>query len=293
MPHTARAPRGDIGDGPTEHGMRKGINRWCFPATMPLERVLDLSEEAGFDGVELAVSEYGEIPFTGDPSDLKRVAERAETSGLELFSISTDLHWTYPLSSPDAEVRGLGLEAARFMVEAAAVVGADTVLIVPGVADPEVPYLETYRLALGSLRELAGFAGERGVSVGVENVWNRFLQGPLEMRRFIEEVGSPRVGAYLDVGNVVAFGYPEHWIQVLSDRIVKVHVKDFSTAVGNIHGFRYLLHGDVPWDAVMRELRAVGYDGFVTPELAPSAEHPERLVRETGASLAAIMGEGT
>lgn len=58
-------------------------------------------------------------------------------------------------------------------------------------------------------------AGEYEIQVGIENVWNKFLLSPLEMRNFIDEIGSPFVGAYLDVGNVLYCGYPEQWIEIL------------------------------------------------------------------------------
>jgi hexulose-6-phosphate isomerase len=177
------------------------------------------------------------------------------------------------------------------MLRAASVVGADSVLIVPGVADPEVPYMDTYRIAQESVQTLSESAAELGVRIGVENVWNRFLQSPLEMLRFIEEIGSPSVGTYVDVGNLIVCGYPQHWVQVLGDHIVKVHVKDFLGDVGNIHGFTYLLHGDVPWVEVIRELKAVGYDDYLTAELSPADDFTERLTHEISDSLTAILEE--
>jgi hexulose-6-phosphate isomerase len=111
------------------------------------------------------------------------------------------------------------------------------------------------------------------------------------MLRFIEEIGSPFVGIYLDVGNLMAWSYPQHWIQVLGDHLVKVHVKDFLSEVGNIHGFTYLLHGDVPWVEVIRELKDVGYDDYLTAELSPPENFAELLTHEISESLTAIIEE--
>ena len=66
-----------------------------------------------------------------------------------------------------------------------------------------MPYDIAYERAQEALRELAPYAEKLGVAIGVENVWNQFLLSPLEMRRFIDEIGSNYVGAYFDVGNVV------------------------------------------------------------------------------------------
>jgi L-ribulose-5-phosphate 3-epimerase len=271
--------------------LKKGVNQLCFPQYLSVEQMLTLAADAGFDGFELSVGEEGEMGYARDPSELASVALQASRRGLELHSISTILHWTYPLSSVDRSVRERGLAIGTFMLRAASVVGADSILIVPGVADPKDPYMETYRIAQESVQALSEPAAELGVRIGIENVWNRFLQSPLEMLRFIEEIGSPFVGTYLDVGNLMAWSYPQHWIQVLGDHIVKVHVKDFLREVGNIHGFTYLLHGNVPWVQVIRELKAVGYDDYLTAELSPNENFTERLTHEISESLTAIIEE--
>lgn len=272
--------------------MKKGINQLCFPPSLSIGEILDLGRGAGFSGVELSVGEDGEIAYTRTPSELRGISRKAAERGLELHSVSTILHWAYPLSSVERETRDQGLAIGAYMTGAASTIGADTVLIVPGVADPQVPYQDTYRIAQESLHTLSQTASELGVRIGVENVWNRFLQWPLEMLRFIEEIDSPFVGAYLDIGNVMAVGHPQHWIQVLGGHIVKVHVKDFIRQVGNIHGFTYLLHGDVPWVDVIHELRTVGYDDYLTAELSPASAFADRLIHEVSESLTTIIEEG-
>jgi L-ribulose-5-phosphate 3-epimerase len=239
------------------------------------------------------VTRDGELAYTRDPSDLSSLAEEAKRRELELYSLSTLLHWHYPLSSPDPAVRAEGITIGQSMIRAASVIGANTVLIVPGVGDPEVPYRETYCRAQESIYTLSELAWSLNVTIGVENVWNYFLQGPLEMLNFIEEIGSPHVGAYLDAGNVMAVGHPQHWIELLGERIVKVHVKDYSRDIGNTRGFTYLLHGDVPWGNVVRELKATEYDDFLTPELAAPKAFNAALVRGISDSLDAIIGESS
>src|SRR5659263_668632 len=89
--------------------------------------------------------------------------------------------------------------------------------------------------------------------IGLENVWNKFLLSPIEMRDFIDKIDSSYVGAYLDVGNVINTGYPEQWIRILGKRIKKVHFKDFRKSVGTLSGFVDLLAGDVDYPEVMKE----------------------------------------
>ena len=93
------------------------------------------------------------------------------------------------------------------------------------------------------------------VAIGVENVWNKFLLSPIEFARFVDECGSEWVGAYFDIGNILAYGYPDQWIRTLGKRIKKVHAKDFKTGIGNIRAFCNPLQGDVPWQKVRARAR--------------------------------------
>ena len=162
------------------------------------------------------------------------------------------------------------MRAAKRAVKLASVLGADVVLIVPAVVTKEVPYDVAWRLSLDSVAEIARLAGEAGVRIAVENVWNRFIFTPLEMVRFIDEVnsivGDEVVGAYLDVGNVIPFGYPEHWVSCLRERVLAVHFKDMKLmGVSAVPVMPPL--GDVDWPTVVRELRRIGYGGYVTAEV--------------------------
>ena len=95
--------------------------------------------------------------------------------------------------------------------------------------------------------------------------------------------------AYFDVGNVLLFAYPDDWIRVLSEYISCVHVKDFSTKIGNITGFTYLLQGDVNWPRVMEAFKAVHYNGFIVAELGAYKFFPTKMISDTGAALAKIL----
>jgi hexulose-6-phosphate isomerase len=98
------------------------------------------------------------------------------------------------------------------------------------------------------------------------------------------------VGAYFDVGNVVATGLPEDWIRILGKRICKVHFKDYRAAAGGLHGFVDLLAGDVNWPSVMAAFKEIGYDGWCTAEMLPPYTHcSEQIVFNTSAAMSAIF----
>ncbi|HHU53966.1 MAG TPA: sugar phosphate isomerase/epimerase [Clostridiaceae bacterium] len=275
--------------------MKKSISYWSFVNKSPLE-AMKLSKAAGFDGIELTLDESGISPET-DPDDLKRIREEAEKLELSLPSFASSLYWKYSFTSDDAEERKNACDTAVTQIKMAKILGADTILLVPGSVSvefvperPVVAYDVCWERALESLKELKNVAEEYEINIGIENVWNKFLLSPLEMKQFIDEINSPYVGVYFDVGNVVYSGYPEHWIRILGERIKKVHFKDFRRDPGGLNSFVDLLSGDVNWPEVMNALKDINYDGWVTGEMIPPYNHaPDQIIYNTAASMDAII----
>ena len=256
------------------------ISYWAFrdggSGRRSVVETMRLAREAGFDGLELAVSAEGELTPDAPAEECRRLAREAKRLGLRIGSVASGLLWSANPASADPAVRRQALETTRRCLRVAAALGARHLLVLPGHVDvffdPKaevVPYDACYRRALAFCRKLGEAGAKVGVTACVENVWNKFLLSPLEFRRFIREVGSPRVRVYFDVGNVWAYGYPQHWIAVLGRLIQRVHVKDYRRAVGTVEGFCQLLDGDVPLAESLAMLARIGYKGPVTAEVFP------------------------
>ena len=277
--------------------MKKGISVWSMPADWNYEKIFSEAAAAGFMGVEIALGSNG-LSMDTTEAEMLEIKALADKNNIKIFSVATTMLFDYPLTANDPAVREKGRAAARKMIDIAATVGAESVLVVPGVVScawrpdlGEVPYDIAYFRALDGVRILAPYAEEKGIVIGIENVWNRFLLSPMEMAKLIDEVGSDYVGSYFDVGNVLFAGYPQHWIKILNKRIKKVHFKDYRRAAGDLHGFVDPLAGEVNWPAVMQKLSEVGYDGWVTAEMLPPYTHyPEAILYNTSFAMDKIIG---
>ncbi|UOQ45444.1 sugar phosphate isomerase/epimerase [Halobacillus salinarum] len=273
--------------------MKKGINAWCFPPELDAEGIFSLAEKLKYDGVELNLEDKAPGIFTMETSEeeILNVKSIADRHGMSIYSISTDLLWKYPLTANDEHTRLQGKAIVNTMLEFARLCGAQSVLVVPGLVTEDVSYAAAYERAVAAVREAAAKAEQLGIKIGVENVWNKFLYSPLEFRRFLEDVDSSHVGMYLDIGNVVRDGYPEHWIESLGDQLVQVHLKDFKEAVGDSAGFVPLLAGDVDWQKTAASLKKAGYRGYVAPEIPPHKHHYELLLKQTAEVVETFFGE--
>lgn len=263
--------------------MKKGVNAWIYPSDYKYNKILEASAQIGFEGVELNLDEKTlKLP----KKERKTISEKAASLGLELPSLCSGLFWEFNLASPDQTIRAKGVDIIKKGCEFAADVGAKVLLVVPAVATSELQYQQTWDLSKHGILESVPAAKDYGVTIGVENVWNRFLYSPLEFRRFIEEINSPNVKAYFDVGNIHFLSFPEQWIRHLSGLIACVHVKDFHRPTRQ---FKSLLEGDVPWPEVMRALRDTGYNGFLNVELSPYPGHPLKSAMDSKAALDIIL----
>jgi len=247
-----------------------------------LAESLELCNAAGYEAIELTFRTGKDLHPDLSAEELSAVRRQCDAAGVEIASVIASGSQGGNLFFADASEQAAGRERVRRSVEIGAALGVNCTLLHPGQLGVGTPYDEAWRLLRNALIELAPLAEEHRCAIGVENVWNKFLLSPREMREFVDEVGSLWVGAYLDTANMMAYGYPEHWVQALGSRIKKVHFTDFSRSK---HQFTDLMDGDTDWLALMRELRAAGYEDPVihevggTPEtLAETARRMRRIV---------------
>ncbi len=250
--------------------MLKSVSVWALKdnETRPADWVFGEAHERGFEAIELAIGLRGLVPPESTEKDCKELLRIADAEGIRISSLASGLGWQFPLTADDADLRRKGVEMIRKSIYAARWLEVKPMLVVPGLLAPvgsdvkeHVPYDVAYDRMEAGLTELVPLAEELGVVLGIENVWNRILLSPLEMRDFIDDFVSDAVGAYLDVGNMIVFGYAEDWVRILGQRICSVHFKDFKRSTGTLQGFCDLLEGDVNYPAVMKALREAAYDG--------------------------------
>lgn len=283
--------------------MKKSISVWSFPFDWELARKLSVARAAGFAGFEIDLTDDGPVNLKSTPEQLRAVRSQIEAAGLEVSGLATGLYWGANGASAEEATRRRAAEILAAQIHCAQHLGIDAVLVVPGAVGVDfvpgaevVPYELAHQRAHDLVKAALPTAERAGVTLCIENVWNKFLLSPLEMRAFIDGLGSPAAGSYFDVGNALLTGYPEHWIDILGKRIRRVHFKDFRRNVATVDGFCDLLSGDVSWPAVMQALRGSGYRGWIAAEMIPPLpfyKHcPEVLIHNTSRAMDEIFQLG-
>ncbi len=268
-----------------------GASYWMFEDGLegkrPIFEAMQEAKKLGFDSIELCIAGNGVLTDKTTQEECKAIVVEAKRVGIKISSIASGESWGKSPTSNDANVRKAIIEFTKKALQVTKWLGADAYLFVPGAVDvfflPDaevIPYDICYKRAVDVVKRLVPTAEKLGVTLAIENVWNKFLLSPLEMRNFIDSFESKRVGAYFDIGNVLLTGYPEQWIKILGKRIKRVHIKDFKKSFGTAEGFVDLLEGDVDFATVKKALAAIGYKGYVTAEMIPySPGRPEKTAK--------------
>jgi len=123
------------------------------------------------------------------------------------------------------------------------------------------------------LRDLGPEAEKAGVVLGLEDTISAE-----DNVRIMDRARSANVSVYYDVGNSTKAGFDVvkeiRWLG--KDRICQFHLKD------NPH---YLGEGSIPFPAVMRAIRAIGFSGYANLE---TDAHPNQLQADMRRNLAYI-----
>lgn len=235
------------------------------PASASILEKFQMGKDAGFEEIE--------CPTTPDQARAEEMLAASKKTGLRIHSVMNSEHWNSPLSSGDRAVVDKSVDGMRTSLRNAKLWGADTVLLVPAVVNPQTSYQQAWERSQREIRKLIPLAEESKVIIAIEEVWNKFLLSPLEFAKYVDEFNSPWVRAYFDVGNVAINSYPQDWIRVLGKRIVKLHIKDFSFRK-QVAQFTPLLEGDIDFKAIHAALLEIGYKGTATLEVGGgNAEH--------------------
>jgi len=240
--------------------MKKAVCIGVLPRDIPVLERFEMAKKTGFEGIE---------PNT--LTTVEEVAEYKEASrktGIRIHSIMNSDHWKYPLTDNDPEVVKKCVEGIKTSMQNAHELGADTVLLVPGIVTPQVRYIDVYRRSQEQIRRLLPLAEELDVVIAIENVGNRFLLSPLEFVRYIDEFESPHVRAYFDVGNITRSGFPQDWIRTIGKRLIKVHIKKFEPGreYPKFDPKNRRTEG-IDWPDVRKALGEIGYTGWVSAEV--------------------------
>lgn len=242
-------------------------------------------KKLGFEGVEI-----------DSPSGLKldEVVAATKETGVLVHGVIDSVHWRDTLSHPDEAVRAKGLKALEGALNDAKTVGADTVLLVPGVVNKDVTYEQCWERSTAEVKKALPLAEKLKVKIAIETVWNNFITKPQQLIDYVDQFKSGWVAAYFDISNMIKYGVPPaEWIRQLGKRMVKFDFKGYSTPLAKKSGkdgdgFQAKIgEGSEDWPEVLKALGEIGYDGWATSEVNGG---DEKWLTEVADRMKTVLG---
>src|SRR6056297_2776962 len=239
--------------------MKYGMNLllWSGEVTDDLLPVCEQLRGMGYDGVEL--------PLFNLDLDYAALGKRLDDLGLQRTGVTIRNLDDNPIS-PDASVRGKGVELNKKTLDCCAAAGVET-LVGPyhsaiGLFSGSGPTADEWKWGVDSMRQTAEYAQSVGVRLGVEAL-NRFecyfVNSHADSTRFVREVDHPACGMMYDTfhANIEEKSVTEA-IHAGGDKLFHIHISENDRSTPG--------KGGVNWQENFDAIISSGYDGWLVIE---------------------------
>ncbi len=266
----------------------------------PIETAIEKAAEVGYDAIEIMVG------FEGDHLDVGCTPERADEihgvardNGIDICLIYASMGREI-LTDPQ-KARGDLDDVNRFL-DIGDRMSCKMLKVTAGRLKDNAFKDDEARVVADWLAEACDRAAAHDSRIVAEIHFGQYCETVAMGRKIIDLVDRPNFGVIHDAGNLHITGdiYGEDSVDVLGDRIFHVHVKDMvATSADDQAGHDYLVGrfkrsplnaGDVDHTSLLRGLKKIGFDGYLSCE-ASGGDDPVAVAKHELAELKGLMDQ--
>jgi len=252
----------------------------CVKGTMTVYEWVDLASTLPVQGLEFYT---GFLPE--DRRELERIRDALRRKTLEMPMLCCSPDFT----SPDEKERRFWVEQEKKWIDLVAFFGGKTCRILSGQRRPDVSRRQGVAWVVQCIKECLEHAQQKGIILAMENhykdnYWRypEFAQRLDVFMEIVNQIHSPWFGVNYDPSNAVLAGDdPLVVLNSVKDRVVSMHASDRYLKSGSLEDLRQadgtlgyspnLVHGVIgkglnDYDAILRVLKSVGFDGWISIE---------------------------
>jgi sugar phosphate isomerase/epimerase len=201
-------------------------------------------------------------------------------------------YWHPSWIEPDPHYRAIRREHTKRALALAKELGARSIQTEPGgPLEAGQSWADAARLFYDELMPCVEMAERLEVFLLIEPEPGLLIERFEQYLELAGRIGSPWVGLNFDIGHAFCVGQdPQDWIARMAPHTKHYHIEDIAPS----REHRHLIpgHGAIDFAAVLREIAASGYDGWITVELYPYIENPDAAGRDAKAFLEGVRDEG-
>ncbi|WP_273566833.1 sugar phosphate isomerase/epimerase family protein [Maribacter halichondriae] len=254
----------------------------CKDGTMKLSEWIELACALDVQGLEW----YAGFLEMEDEKNWSGFRKDVEQHGKEIPMLCCSPDFTHP----DPSFRKNEIDKQLRWIEMTYVLGGSYCRVLSGQRRPELSMDEGVQLATDCIKACLPKAEELGITLILENhykddFWEypEFAQKMEVFCQLVNRIDHPNFGVNYDPSNTFLAGEdPLELLYRISDRVVTMHASDRYLIEGTIEDLRNeesgsvgyakrLSHGEIgkglnDYDAIFKELKRVGFDGWVSIE---------------------------
>lgn len=245
--------------------MKIGINTYSFLWNESLENTVSILAENGFKSLEFLISPPQFYLNEYKPGMYSKITNILEKNEMEVLSVNIpglDIN----IASPFPEMRKMTIDLYKRLIDISQELNAKILVVVPGKRHPLLPpdFELIYSYAKDSILQIMDYACHTDMIIGIETVPSMFIDKVKDVKRLIDDIGSPKAKVVYDVANVFAQEDPAEAIKIVKDDLCLVHISDTKRTKWehNVIGT-----GEVDFVSINKALADINYDGHVVLEI--------------------------
>ena len=279
-----------------------GIYEKALPKKESWGTKIDIAKEAGYDFIEISVDESDErlarLDWNND--EIKNMRNLLIDKDFRIPSMTFSGQKRFPMGSIDTATREKSMDLMKKAIEISDKLGIRVIQVTGYDVYYEERSDKTRELFIQNLKKASEWASKACITLAIENMENTFLNSVTKYMEIAEEVDSPWLKLYPDLGNLTAWTHDEVYRElekgVKSQQIIAVHLKEAKKVTDTFGGiFRELEFGtgDVNFVKTFETLKKVEFTGpFLVEMWNESSQTPLEDIRKVREWMIARMKEG-
>lgn len=245
--------------------------------------------EAGYSGIEIMCDTPHAYPDELSANDIENIKQTLTKNNLEISNLNAfmmcavkDIHHPSWIEV-DEDYRQIRIQHTKNCIDLAVRLGAETISTEPGGPLKDIPKGMSIQKALEIFAEglelILPHAMDQGIMVLVEPEPDLLIQTSDEFLSFMEMFNHPNLALNLDIGHFYCVGEdPVDVIFKLKNYTRHYHLEDIPTTREHRHVIPG--QGGIDIAGVLEAVEKTKYNGFVTLELYPYLDAPQKTAKD-------------
>ena len=279
-----------------------GIYEKALPKKENWSTKIDIAKEAGYDFIEISVDESDErlARLNWSNEEIKNMNNLLIDKDFRIPSMTFSGQKRFPMGSMDNATREKSMDLMKKAVELADKLGVRVIQVTGYDVYYEERSDKTREMFIQNLKKATEWASKACITLAIENMENTFLNSVTKYMEIAEEVDSPWLKLYPDLGNLTAWTHDEVYNElekgIKAQQIIAIHLKEAKKVADTFGGiFRELEFGtgDVDFVKTFETLKKVEFKGpFLVEMWNESSNTPLEDIKKVREWMLSRMKEG-